>query len=202
MVILASKDHTRSTFIGVTNNQGGQCWIACSKVRIAAIYPLFLIPLESYRLILVCSIELSKKGGKSIAPETLFVLSLCKTWRVSKTCSETCQSGQIVEPQIKEGRPGLLVWYCPPAQKATPACWGACLCQAAPAKAGASARKRGMPLRSFLLPTVLETSRTDFRVGFGGSNAKGTNSPSILCVIFLTKYSPLERFPNPSFFDS
>jgi hypothetical protein len=42
---------------------------------VSAIYPLFLIPLESYRLILVYSIELSKKCGNPIAPEVLFVLS-------------------------------------------------------------------------------------------------------------------------------
>lgn len=41
-----------------------------------------------------------------------------------------------------------------------------------------------------------------FRIGFGSCKAKGTNGASILWVIFLPKYSPLERFSNPSFFDS
>jgi hypothetical protein len=61
---------------------------------------------------------------------------------------------------------------------------------------------RGMPLRSFLLLTVSGTSRTDFPVGFGSANAKGTNGASILWVTFPLKYSPLERLPHPSFFDS
>ena len=47
---------------------------------------------------------------------------------------------------------------------------------------------------------VSGTNRTDFCVGFGSSNAERTNGVSILWVIFSPKYSPLKRFPHPSFF--
>jgi hypothetical protein len=52
-----------------------------------------------------------------------------------------------------------------------------------------------VPLRSFLLLTFLH-------VGLGSSKAEGTNGASVPWVIFLPKYSPLERFSIPSFSDS
>jgi hypothetical protein len=41
-----------------------------------------------------------------------------------------------------------------------------------------------------------------FPIGIGSSEAKGANGTSVSRVNFLPKYSPLERFPNLSFFDS